>query len=186
MVSDEDQAEAMAFNATSIPPFFIVKIAKGATQPRSQAAELKKIEDIWAAVIGTTAFMSSPHDWVQWLKDSLEAGEAIDLPEGGTDAHADKAELENALLSAGEEPPVQYYDPPEIHIQIHRQGQIDAELMKDVEQWVRYETHIQAHVLQAQMTARLLAPMAPEPQPMGAPNESVPAQQAGGQAEAGA
>jgi len=182
LVSDEDQAEAFSFNATSIPSFFIVKIAKGATQPRSQGAELKKIEDIWAGALNTSAFMSNPHDWVEWLKESLEQGQALDLPEGGTDSHADKAEIENSVIAAGQEPPVQYYDPSDIHILIHRQAQIDAELSGDVEMWVRFETHIQAHVLQAQETARLLAPMAPEPQP----NEGEPGDpsQAGSEAEA--
>jgi hypothetical protein len=171
LVSDEDQAEAFSFAATKIPTFFIVKVAKGATLPRSQASELKKIEDVWAASIASSAFMSNPHDWVEWLKESLEQGQALDLPEGGVDAQADKAELENSLMSSGENPPVQYYDPPEVHIPIHREGQIDAELSGDVEMWVRYETHIQAHVLQAQETARQLAQIAPEPLPMeGDPN----------------
>jgi hypothetical protein len=170
MVSDDDDAEAFTFNATQIPSFFIVKVAKGAVQPRSQAAEIKKIEDIWAAAIASSAFMADPHAWVTWLKESLEAGQALDLPEGGIDVHSDKAELENSQLDTGATPPVQYYDLAEVHIPIHREGQIDAELAQDIELWSRYEAHIQQHVLMTMEAARQLSKMAPEPPPMeGAP-----------------
>ena len=181
LVGEEDQVDATIFNATKIPPFFIVRVAKGISKPRSQAAELKKIEDIWNAALAAGATMMNPLDWVEWLKSSLDQGMSLDLPEGGTDEHEDKAELENSLIDAGQSPFVQYYDPAEIHIPIHRQGQIQAELNQDVELWQRYEVHIQSHVLTTQQTAGIMASMAPEePMPMegeqpGQPQEEAPA-----------
>ena len=167
LAGEEDQVEASIFNATQTPAFFIVKVAKGASKPRSQAAELKKVEEIWQGALNAGATMNNPHDWVSWLKDSLEQGQALELPEGGTDAHADKAELENSLIISGEAPPVQYYDPHGVHIPIHREGQIQAELNEDLQLWQRYEIHIQNHVLTAQATAQTMAQMAvPDASPM--------------------
>ena len=185
LAGDEDIAESIDFNATQIPPFFVVKVAKGAIKPRSQAAELKKIEDIWNAAIASGAYMTAPHDWVEWLKESLELGQALDLPEGGVDAHADKAELENHLLTAGQPMPVQYYDPPNVHIPIHREAQIEAELAGNVQVWAAIEEHVQQHVLTAQATAATMSRMVPPPAPLplqeGAPNgpQEGPAPEAG-------
>lgn len=187
VVGEDEMAESVAFNATRIPPFFIVKVAKGATKPRSQAAELKKIEDIWNAAVATSAYMESPHDWVEWLKDSLEQGQALDLPEGGADAHADKAELENSLLLAGQQIIAKYYDPHGVHIPIHREAEIEAELAGDVQLWASIEEHIQSHVLMAQQTAQIMQSMTPpEPLPLeqqGAPNG--PGESPGLEAQAG-
>ncbi|MBA3381739.1 MAG: hypothetical protein H0T97_07735, partial [Actinobacteria bacterium] len=111
LVGEEDSVDASIFDATRVPTFFIVKVAKGAVKPRSQGAELKKIEDIWGAALASGAVMSGPLDWVEWLKDSQEQGMALDLPEGGVNEHEDKAELENHLMIEGRDLPVQYYDP---------------------------------------------------------------------------
>jgi hypothetical protein len=170
-VGDEERASAFTFDSQRVPAFFIVKVAKGAAKPRSQAAELKKIEDIWAAALTAGATVLNPHDWVDWLKESLEQGQALDLPEGGTDKDVDKAQLENALMIAGRDLPVQYYDPAEVHIPVHREAQIQAELNEDIALWVRIEAHVQQHVLVAQETARQLQRMAPVELP---PEEASP------------
>ena len=181
LLGEDEEIQGVDFDAQKIPPFFLVKVAKGSAKPRSQAAELKKVEDLWNGVIATGAFMLNPHDWVEWLKDSLNAGQALDLPEGGVDEHEDKAELENSLIVSGEEPPVQYYDPAEVHISIHRQSQIQADLNKDIQLWVRFEKHIQNHVLTAQATAQQMVRMAPPELPMeGEPGEPAAPQEASG------
>jgi hypothetical protein len=115
--------------------------------------------------------MPNPHDWIEWLKDSLEQGQALDLPEGGSDKDSDKAELENHLMISGREMPVQYYDPAEVHIPIHREAQIQAELNEDVELWKRIEVHVQQHVLVAQQTAMQMQRMAPPELPPELPPE---------------
>ena len=154
IASEDDKLEAMSFDASQTPTFVMVKVAKGAALPRSQAAELKKIEELWNASLGVGATVMNPIAWLEWLKDSLEAGQALDFPQDGSDEHADKAELENYAIEAGELPPVQYYDPSTVHIPIHREAQIEAEQGGDLELWMLFEQHIQAHVLQDAETAR--------------------------------
>jgi hypothetical protein len=130
-----------------------VQIAKGAAAPRSQAAELKKIEDIFNAAL--TSGQPLP---ISWLVDSLNAKEALDLPDAPADGQTDKAQLENHLMLLGDDVPVAYYDPPLVHIPIHREGQIQAELSGDVATWQRIEAHVQEHLLAAQENAAKIAP----------------------------
>ncbi len=142
---DEGQVEAHEFNATKIPPFYIVKPAKGTVKPRSQAAELQKVEDIWRAALEAGAVPMRPEIWIKWKKDSLDAGEALDLPESPSDIHADKAEHENHRLLAGEQCEPAEYDPPDVHVPIHREAQVQADLTGEVDTWQMIEEHIQLH-----------------------------------------
>lgn len=171
LAGDENTVDAYLFDATKVPTFFIVKVGRGAVKPRSQAAELTKVADIWGAALNSQAVMTDPYAWVRWFKDSLEQGMALDLPEGGMDEHEDKAELENSRLLSGEVPPVQYYDQHEVHIPRHRELQMQAEESQDLELWQRCEDHVQLHVLTAQRTAQLMAQMAPPELP---PEEMSP------------
>lgn len=173
LAGDDDSLEALTFNATKIPPFFVVKNARGAAKPRSQAAELKKVEELWQAALASGAVALDPQGWVEWFRDSLQAGQALDLPEGGQSYHADKAELENSLILQGQVPPVLYYDLHALHIPIHREQQIDADLAQDLELWSAFEEHIQAHVLKQQETAQIMAQMAVSNSPA---EEEVPAE----------
>ena len=170
LAGDEDQIDAELFDATKIPPFFIVKVAKGSAKPRSQAAELKKIEDIWTASIN--AGQPLP---VSWLKESLDAGQALDLPESPTDDQAEKAELENHLMMQGQPVEVDYFDPPGTHIPLHRNAQIQARLSGEQPTFDLIEEHVQKHYLAAQANAAQIAQTAPPaPQPAPAP-ASAPA-----------
>jgi hypothetical protein len=170
IAGDDDQVEAHEFNATRIPPFFIVKVAKGSAKPRSQAAELKKIEELWQAAETSGAAVQNPSEWIQWLYESLELGEALELPHSGASMHEDKAERENHHLLTGDAPAhVQYYDPHEVHILIHREAEIEAELSDDLEAWQRIEDHIQQHVLTEQMVAMHQAQME-----SGGPTQGMP------------
>src|SRR5262249_6769878 len=96
VAGDEGGIDASVFDATKIPAFYIVKVAKGAARPRSQAAEIQKISDI--ASYSVQAQQPLP---VKWYYDSLAAGQALELPEEPTNDQADKAELENHLLLQG-------------------------------------------------------------------------------------
>jgi hypothetical protein len=186
LAGDEDEAEASVFNATQIPAFFIVKIAKGASMPRGQAANLKRIEDI--AQYSLNARMPLP---TGWLKESQEAGQPLEIPEESADDQAEKARRENHMLMLGQDVPVSYYDPPATHIPIHRSAQIQAEESGDVAAWQRIETHVQAHLLAQQQNALEVAQMSapppfpspppgapPPPQP-GQPSQPMPPQGAG-------
>lgn len=172
LAGSDDKVDAAVFNASSMPPFFIVRIPKGSTQPRSQGAELKKIEDVWLAAVNSGAVMLNQIEWVRWYKDSLDDGQALELPDVGLSDHEDKAELENELMEQGGEPPVQYYDPIQVHVPIHRSAQIRAEEVGDIELWARIEAHVQAHILKVQETEQTMAQIA---QPVAPPMEEAPA-----------
>lgn len=142
--------------------FYLVKSARGAAKPRSQAGELKKIDDLWRAAVESGAVAANPQQWVQWYKESLEAGQAQDLPGEQGDAHAEKAELENHVMQLGNDVAPAYYDPPGIHVPVHRAAQIDAEMAGDVETAERIELHLQAH---QQIALQQAAENAPPGQP---------------------
>jgi hypothetical protein len=176
LAGEEERVEAEVFNATKIPAFYMVKVAKGTAKPRSQAAELQKITDIWNAALAAQIVTTDPAGWTRWFKDSLEHGEALDLPEDPKVQQFDKAKMENDLLTRGAQVPVAYYDPSQIHIPVHRDAQIQAELSGDVGTWQRIEKHIQEHeqndAQNAQQVAQIQA-TAPPPQD---PNQPQPPQ----------
>jgi hypothetical protein len=154
------------FDATKIPPFFIVTTAKGSSKPRTQAAKLKLIEDV--AAYGLNSRQPVP---LAWFKDSLEAGEPLQLPEQAADDQADKAELENHLMLQGHDVQVTYYDPPNVHIPLHRAAQIQAEMTGDDNAWQTLERHVQMHlqvVAQQAAKAQALQAGGPAPGPPGA------------------
>ena len=64
------------------------------------------------------------------------------------------------MLQNGEPVFAQYYDRHEVHIPIHREAQMDAHLLGDVELWKAIESHVHHHVLQAQFVAQTMAAMA--------------------------
>lgn len=173
----ENRIQAEVFNAEKIPDFYIVRRAPGPPKPRSQAAELKKIEDIWNAAVVSTAVQAAPHEWVTWLKESQEAGQPLDLPDAGGDSQQEKAELENYRLLTGEPVMPSYFDPPGVHIPTHRRAQIEAEMSRDMESWQLIEDHVQAHLLVFEQNQQAI------PQPA-APIEGEPSGQ-GQEAEAG-
>lgn len=174
LAGDEETISAEVFNATRIPDYFVVKTAKGAAQPRSQAAELQKVHDIsdYAAQTGQPL----P---VRWLKDSYDSGQALDLPEEPAMEQVDKAELENHVLLAGQPVGVAYYDPPEVHVPIHRIAQIKADLSGDVQAVEIIEQHIQLHQ-QAAQQAMLMQMAAREGVGEPTPPAPLPAPQGGG------
>ncbi len=165
---DEDMVESHTFNATDTPAFYIVKVPKGAARPRSQAAELTKVEQIFQAAQATGATLANPQAWVQWLKESLEAGQALELPAVLSDSHVEKAELENHAMWQGVEMPVAYYDPIEVHLPVHREAQIEAEMAENVQVVQVLEQHVQEHIAMAARMATLGEPGEEQP-PAGAP-----------------
>jgi hypothetical protein len=142
LAGDEDHAEAEIFNATKIPPFFIVDVAKGAPKPRSQGAKLQLIADIANYSINSGQPVST-----KWFKESNEAGEPLDLPVEDVQDPADKAELENHLMvTMGQPMPIAYYDAHAIHLPIHRRQQDDAMFSQDMQLWQLIEAHCQLHM----------------------------------------
>jgi hypothetical protein len=169
IAGDEGRVQAAKFNAQQIPDFYVVHVPKGASKPRSQAAELKKVEDV--AQYSLNSGQPLP---VAWFKASLDAGEALELPEQPSDDHADNAELENELMFAGKDVQVVYYDPAVVHIPIHRGAQIRAMRSDDMDAWQRIEQHVQQHIQVAEQNAAENAQLAP---PVPVDGTSQPPQQ---------
>lgn len=147
LVSGDDETIAQqVFEKNRVPDWFMVKVAKGAPMPRSQAAEITKIDAIWAAASLTGVIHSTPEmaqKWTDWYADSLQAGEALDTPKPDPDAQAEMALFENELmLHQGEVPEPSEYDIVFTHEPIHRQAQDMARASGDTDAFERIQSHI--------------------------------------------
>ena len=139
ITGEEGHAKAVQLKASQIPEFFLTELADNA-KPRTQAAEVQLVMDLWNA---DQAQMPEERRLdLSWLKESLEAGKALDFPESVEDIHEQKARWENSKLAAGEVPKPLEYDPPDVHVPIHREAQVEAEMAADEELWYRIEEHI--------------------------------------------
>lgn len=148
LAGEDDRIDAFLFDATKIPALFIIRPAKGTAKPRSQGAELTKIDQLWQAAQVAGVVQQNPQAWVDWYKESLEQGQALELPDmGGMDVHAMKAELENHKLREGDTANVIVadYDPISVHLPIHRDAQIKAEEAGEVATWQALSAHIADH-----------------------------------------
>ena len=178
LAGDDDAVEAATFNATQIPAFFIVKVAKGESKPRSQAAEIQKVKDI----LDYAAQTAQPLP-VDWAAESYERGQVADLPEAPADWQGEQAERENHQLLQGIEQPVAYYDDPAVHIPLHRASQNQARAINDKNAWLAHEAHIQEHLNQQQeLAAQFQATQVPQPIP--GPGPAVPSQGASSNGQA--
>jgi hypothetical protein len=168
LAGSEGNLSADQFNASKIPTFFQVSVSRGAVQPRSQAAKLKMVDDI------ATFSINSGHPLPpSWLKESYEAGEPQPLPEESRHDQLDKALLENEVLSAGQVPPVAYYDDHPAHILVVRSLQSRADSTGDKELSARCEKHALAHLAQAEANAQHQSSGAPGmPPSVGAPAQT--------------
>lgn len=178
VVGPEGQLKAFTFDASKTPSFYRVYVAKGAAQPRSQAAQLKKVDDMATFAINSGAAAQDPNAYLGWLKESYEAGAPVALPEASRHDQLDKALLENAQLEQKVVPAVAYYDDHALHVTVHRSVQARADAGGDPEVSAACEQHIQAHLAeaQAQATATQGGPLAGAPGAAAAP----PAADAGG------
>jgi len=152
LAGDEGKIESFVFNSTQIPSEFIVKVLRGTPKPRTQAAELQKIQDIAQYSLNSQQPLS-----VRWYFDSIQNGMPMPLPDEPSNDHYDKALLENHMMLQGYDIPPTYYDPVEIHIPLHRKAQIQCELTGDTMGFQRIEQHVQAHQAMALQNAQNLA-----------------------------
>ena len=164
LAGNDGLLDAITFNASKMPDFFQVEIAKGATRPRSQGAQIQMIYDLFQQ--GAATGQSLPLDW---LYESLQAGKPEPLPDAPANVHAKKAQVENQEMMAGQQIGVAYYDPPQVHIPIHRDQQVQAELTGHLREAQLIELHIRQHQMVAAMVAAEQAqaatpsPVVPQP-----------------------
>jgi hypothetical protein len=179
----EGQLRSSRFNASAWPDYTKFMFAKGAAQPRTQGAQLKLVEQLWAAAVDSQAVHADPVAWMTWLYQSTQAGKPLDLPVPPVDAQRAKAQYENDLLAQGMPPQeaislVDYFDQHELHVMEHRQVQAHARAMGRVDVFVACEAHVKEHERQALLNAMQSMRQAPPQPPMPAGNGGQPGQPA--------
>lgn len=144
----ESRLQAQEFNSNIIPPKYLVKIPRGGALPRSQASELQKINDIWAADRASRM----PVLGLDWYVASVNAGKPQALPPNPGDQQAHMAELENvAMLMSGQAAPVHEYDDDAKHVERHRGQQMQVQPLADqadpvaMKQAEAFRIHIEQH-----------------------------------------
>jgi len=151
---DESSFRSVVFNAAKIPDpeeqpdAYTVKVVRGSAKPRSQGALLQLVQDLKLAAAEAGLFQGP--QWLEWYRDSLEAGHPLDFPEVAASDQEEVAELETHAIREGEDVAAAYWDDPEIHVPVHRMAQNQARLSGDVETFGRLEQHIQDHLAVAQ------------------------------------
>lgn len=169
VAGDEDAIASQVFRKSRIPDWFQAKVAKGARQPRTQGAELAKIDAIWAAALASGVVATDPHRWTEWYTESLAAAKAVDLPEVEADSQEEMAHFENFLmLDAGEEVTPADYDLPPVHIPAHRKAQDQARAAGDTAAFLRIQRHVDATIALAQANAAKVAGASQVPSPLAA------------------
>lgn len=136
------------FNYTRamLPQEFYINITRGAPLPTSPAVESQKIFDIFNAA--TSAGQPLPIDW---LKESLDQGRAMAIPKREQEVQRGKAEQENAMMAQGIMMQPQYYDDDFVHIEVHREAEINAQITGNGNLTQMLEMHIQMHMQNAAM-----------------------------------
>jgi len=164
----DNRLQADTFQKSVIPPLYLVRPAKGSARPRNQAAQLQLVADIWGAAVAAGAVLQNPLAWVEWLKQSYQAGEPLPLPEPPADNQADTARRENEALARGDEQAVAYWDNPAVHLPIHREGEDQARVAANlgdpgaVEALQAFEAHIQEHQQVAMANQQQIAAQQPQ------------------------
>lgn len=171
IAGEENQLRVVAFDRQAIPPAYICRPAKGGTLARTQGSQLQKVTDIWTAALAAGVVALDPPAWIAWYKQSIDAGQPLDLPAmAGRNEGVHKAALENLLMQQGVVPPVAPYDDVQVHIPEHRslemQMQMAAEMgdQNAIGTLQRIEQHLQEHqMVAAQNAAQTASVQAPAP-----------------------
>lgn len=181
LAGDEGHLRVAEFNAKeAIPPAFLVRPAARGSLPQGVGAELQKVTDLWNAAVQCGAIAQKPAEWLEWYKESLDAGQAQDLPTAGDPMmqQRHKAALENiVMIRTGQPVPVAPYDDAAAHVPEHRNEQMQLQQaagLGDQQAAVgvqAIEQHIQFHLQQAQANAAQNAPQGP---PQGPPPQGPP------------
>jgi hypothetical protein len=182
VTGDDDRISQKIFQKSKIPDFWVVRPAKGSAKPRSQAAELLKVDAIWAAIESSGLVATNPGKYVDWYVKSLDAGQPLELPEVESDSQVEMARFENFLmLDQGEDVQPQDYDLLPSHLPEHREAQNQARAAGDIDAYQRIERHVQQSIqLQAANAAKIAAATAPgltQPAPPVGPPQLGPAPQ---------
>ncbi|HXJ66812.1 MAG TPA: hypothetical protein VNN79_23895, partial [Actinomycetota bacterium] len=181
ILGPEQSVESVTLKKSDIPTQYRVRPATGQPQPRSQGAQVKKIDAIWQAAVASLVVQTDPAAWTDWYKRSLEAGQPQKLPAAGATSQDQIISLENMLMRQGEWVEPAYYDPIQLHVPGHRMEQDRARAEGDTPTAQLLEQHIQRHLYWSTVNAQQQAAIGPQPEPQdattgGPATESQPAQ----------
>lgn len=179
LAGEEQVAEVVAFNAQKLPTFFLLEQAESA-RPRTEAAELQIVQDLYQDSLATTAPLP-----IQWKLDSIKAGRALDLPEEPTDVQERKARWQNDQLAESQPVQAMDWDEPSVHVPIHNELRIECEIAGRMDLVALVSQHIdedeaiaaarQQQMIEAAQAAQMQAdpsqaqPPAPQPAPAAPP-----------------
>lgn len=135
--------EHFIYSASKLPDMVYVEVPPGAARPRSPAAEIQKIFDLFDRSVSSGRPLP-----LEWLYESLEQGQPMPIPKSHEEVQRQKAQLEGMLMASqpGSIIPPDYYDDNFIHVAVHREAQIEAAGSGQVEQAQALEYHIQLHM----------------------------------------
>lgn len=154
LAGPSNQIESFVFNAAKLPEMVYVQIPQGASKPQSPAAMIQLIFDIWNAAIASGRPLQ-----LTWLENSIAQGKPVPVPRNEQDAQAKTAELENLLMSQSLQPlRPNYFDDDFIHVQEHRQEQIESGGAGNEQLAQVLEFHIQLHLESAQAKSSGVGP----------------------------
>ena len=143
----ESTLEEFIWDSNMIPYRYLVRPPRGGALPRTQAAELQKINDLWNASGGLNGRLG-----FEWYAESMEQGKAQEIPPSLSDSQLHRAELENiVIVSTGQPTPVAEYDDDAKHVEVHRSFQTNLQTAADMGDEnamtlvQAFEAHIQEH-----------------------------------------
>lgn len=172
----EGELSRQEFKKSKMPDFYVVKQASGVSAPRSQAAEIKKVDAIWQAALASQVVAHDPDGWMRWYATSLSAGEMLELPEPQKESQEQFAAFENYLMENGEEVQPADYDLLPVHLPVHREAQDQARAAGDMELYQRLQRHIDASQAVVAANAAQLAAVTPPPAEAMQPEQQPPPQ----------
>ncbi len=146
IAGEEGQIDVYNYDRAALPQEFYINITRSAPLPTSPAVESQKIFDIFNAA--TSAGQPLPIDW---LKSSLDQGRALPIPKREQEVQRAKAEEENLMMSQGQMVQPQYYDDDYVHIEVHREAEMEAQQTGNMQLVQILEMHIQMHAQNAAM-----------------------------------
>lgn len=141
--------DSTIFTASKLPTMIHVAIPKGTAAPRSPAAQIQLIFDLFNAA--TSSGKPLP---VEWLYESIQQGQPMPIPRQMVETQRRQAELENALMMGGQMIEPNYWDDDILHIPVHRQQQTMAMQAGEEELAQMLEFHVQLHEQAAQSKSR--------------------------------
>jgi len=121
--------KAFSFDASQLQTvFYRVEGAKGSAKPRTQAARLQLIQDLWQASLASGAVRLDPIRWLNWLKESYDQGQPIELPSTPPDYQQTFAEYAKQMLAMGVLPPMLDFVSPDVLVPAVREVEVQATL----------------------------------------------------------